>query len=152
MNPRTAHWFADYAADHRHPTNRLTHKVAIPLIVFHIIAMLSWMPLGVVAGFPVTVAHIAWALAAIFWIAHLPKGGAVLTLATLPMLLWGGQVPAPVVIGIAVFGWTVQLAGHSIWEKNRPSFLKNALHALVGPLFFAAVLVGDWRVPVPAAD
>jgi uncharacterized membrane protein YGL010W len=38
----------------------------------------------------------------------------------------------------------VQLAGHSVWEKNRPAFLKNLTHALVGPVFFMALLTGDW--------
>jgi uncharacterized membrane protein YGL010W len=31
-----------------------------------------------------------------------------------------------------------------VWEKNQPAFLKNLLQALVGPLFFAAALTGEW--------
>lgn len=148
MHPRTARWFTEYAADHRHPTNRLTHKVAIPMIVFHIVVMLGWIPLGAVAGQPVSVGHVAWVLAGAFWVAHLPLSGALLLLVTLPALLWGGAVPHAAVVGIAVVGWTVQLAGHAVWEKNRPSFLRNAFQALVGPLFFMALLTGQWRPPV----
>ena len=147
MNPTTARWFAEYAADHRHPNNRLTHKIAIPGIVFHILAMLTWVPLGTVAGFPVTLALVGWVLAVGFWVYYLPRSGAVLGLATLPVMLFGNLVPAPGVITIAVVGWTVQLAGHSIWEKNRPSFMKNAAQALIGPLFFTALLTGELRKP-----
>lgn len=145
MNPKTARWFAEYAADHRHPMNRLTHKVAIPAILFHILAMLTWVQLGSLAGVPITLALPGWLLAVGFWTWYLPKSGALLGLATLPVLLGGSLVPAPVVITIAIVAWGIQLAGHSVWEKNRPSFLKNATQALIGPLFFTAVLTGEFR-------
>lgn len=145
MHPRTLGWFTQYAHDHQHPTNRLTHKIAIPAIVFHVIAMLTWLELGTVAGQTLTVAHIGWVLASAFWIVHLPRSGAVLAGLTLPVVLWGSLVPWPVVVGIAVVAWLVQLAGHAVWEKNSPSFLRNMMQALVGPLFFTAVLMGEWR-------
>ena len=40
LNPRLQALFDDYASSHQHPTNRLTHKVAIPAIVLHIVACL----------------------------------------------------------------------------------------------------------------
>ncbi len=145
MNPTTARWFGEYADDHRHPMNRLTHKLAIPGIVVHILAMLTWIPLGSWGGFPVTLGLVGWLAGAAFWIWALPRSGGLLSLATLPIAIWGSLVPAPLVIGLAVVAWTVQLAGHKIWEKNRPSFLKNAAHAMVGPLFFAALLTGEFN-------
>lgn len=146
MHARTQRWFQEYADGHRHPTNRLTHKVAIPVIVFHVVAMLAWIDLGVGLGpVPLTAGLVAWALAGAFWTAHLPRTGALLTAITLPMALWGGLAPKPLVIGLAVVGWLVQLAGHAVWEKNRPAFLDNLLQALVGPLFFLAVLTGAYR-------
>lgn len=151
MHPRTARWFAEYAADHRHPTNRLTHKVAIPMIVFHIVVMLGWVTLGQVGGVAVSLGHVAWVLAGAFWVLHLPVAGALLMLVTLPALLWGGAVPHGVVYALAAVGWTIQLAGHAVWEKNRPSFLQNILQALVGPLFFVALLTGQWRPTTTSA-
>jgi uncharacterized membrane protein YGL010W len=146
MNPRTARWFQDYADAHRHPMNRLTHKIAIPAIVFHIVAMLAWIDLGVDLGpARLTAGLVAWVLTGAFWVAHLPLTGALLMLLTLPMALWGGQVDRALVIGLAAVGWLVQLAGHAVWEKNRPAFLDNLLQALVGPLFFLAVLLGQYR-------
>jgi uncharacterized membrane protein YGL010W len=146
MNARTQRWFDAYAAGHRHPTNRLTHKVAIPVIVFHVVAMLAWIDLGVALG-PVALTGgvVAWVVASAFWIAHLPATGALLAGLTLPMALWGGLVAKPVVVALAVVGWLVQLAGHAVWEKNRPAFLDNLMQALVGPLFFLAVLTGAYR-------
>ena len=43
LNARIRALFDDYASSHQHPTNRLTHKIAIPLIVLHIVAMLDWV-------------------------------------------------------------------------------------------------------------
>jgi uncharacterized membrane protein YGL010W len=67
LNPKLVALFQDYADSHRHPTNRLTHKVAIPLIVFHIIAMLDWVRFGVqVGGVELSLGMVAY-VAAIGW-------------------------------------------------------------------------------------
>lgn len=152
MNARTDRWFTEYADAHRHPMNRLTHKVAIPVIVFHILAMLDWLPLTDIGGMRVSAGHVGWMVAAAFWTAHLPLSGALLSLATLPMLWLAPLTPRGVVASLALVGWVVQLAGHRVWEKNQPAFLNNLLQALVGPLFFVAVLIGEWpRSRTPAA-
>src|SRR5204863_110019 len=64
--------FRCYAEYHRHPLNRLTHKIAIPLIVFHVVAMLDWVPLARVPGteFTITLAMPVY-LASIWWYATL---------------------------------------------------------------------------------
>ena len=160
MKPTLQRFFDDYAADHRHPMNRLTHKIAIPLIVFHIVAMLDWVKLPVppveIAGVVVhaSLGHVIY-LAGVGWYLtlHVPLAlvMAVLMAACFPL---GAITPKPVVVGIAVVGWLVQLAGHSVFEKNRPAFVKNMLQALIGPLFFVAVVLGVYRPgyqPAPAA-
>jgi uncharacterized membrane protein YGL010W len=154
LHPTLERWFTDYAAAHRHPMNRLTHKIAIPLIVFHIIAMLDWIKLPLeVAGVAVSVGHLVYLAAILFYLRlHLGLGllMAVLMAACFPL---AAITPGPVVIAVAVVGWLVQLAGHSVWEKNRPAFLTNLLQALIGPLFFVAVLTGVWRpVYAPAPE
>ena len=58
----------------------------------------------------------------------------------------GRLLPVWAVIAIAVSGWLIQLAGHAVWEKKSPSFLTNLVHALVGPLFFVALLTGDYSL------
>ncbi|MDP2340363.1 MAG: DUF962 domain-containing protein [Deltaproteobacteria bacterium] len=148
LHPTLERWFLDYAAAHKHPTNRLTHKIAIPVIVFHIIAMLDWIKLPVdVVGVPLSVGHIVYVAAVLFYLRlHAPLG---LLMAVLFALCFpiAAVTPGPVVIALAVVGWVVQLAGHAVWEKNRPAFATNLLQALIGPLFFVAVLTGVWRPP-----
>jgi uncharacterized membrane protein YGL010W len=39
-------------------------------------------------------------------------------------------------------GWGFQIAGHGIWEKRSPAFLKSLAHLLVGPAWIAAELAG----------
>ena len=150
LKPQLHTYFQEYADSHRHPMNRLTHKVAIPLIVFHIVAMLDWvkfpLQVGQVAEIPIFVS-LAWPVyvAVVAWYLTLN-----VRLGVLMALFYGACIPIGwfvhpyAVIGIAVGAWLIQLAGHSVWEKNRPAFLKNMLQALIGPFFFAAILTGDW--------
>ncbi|HEY1099038.1 MAG TPA: Mpo1-like protein [Myxococcota bacterium] len=146
LSPRLERWFVDYADSHRHPVNQLTHKVAIPLIVFHILAMATWVPLGFdVAGHVVTLAHLLYVAAIGFYLTlHVPLALVMAVLFALCFPL-AAITPRPVVVAVAVIGWVVQLAGHAVWEKNRPAFLTNLLQALIGPLFFVAILGGIWR-------
>ncbi|AKU90100.1 DUF962 domain-containing protein [Vulgatibacter incomptus] len=144
MNPRMRALFEEYAEAHRHPTNRLTHKIAIPMIVFHIIAMLMWIPLGTVFGLHLTAAHIAFAGAVGWYLSLNVRLGLIMALLYALCFPLAAISPWPVVVGIALVGWLVQLAGHVVWEKRSPAFLRNLLQALVGPLFFVASLTGDW--------
>ncbi|HZH77631.1 MAG TPA: Mpo1-like protein, partial [Archangium sp.] len=136
-------------SSHQHPTNRLTHKLAIPLIVLHIVAMLDWVSvvsLPLMPGGAVTLAHVAWVLASIWYLRTDAKLGGIVSVAAALCIPLGRMLPVWTVVAIAVFGWLVQLAGHAVWEKKSPSFLTNLVHALVGPLFFVALLTGDYKL------
>ena len=145
MNPALRALFQDYAESHRHPTNRLTHKVAIPLIVFHIVAMLDWVRLFEVGGVSVTLAMVGVAAAMVWYLRMSVKLGLLMAVCFALCFPLARVTPWPVVVAIALVGWLVQLAGHAVWEKKSPAFLTNLLQALVGPIFFLAVLTGDWR-------
>jgi uncharacterized membrane protein YGL010W len=161
-NPRLLALFDDYASSHQHPTNRLTHKVAIPFIVLHIVAMLDWVKLVAVPGLPggvLTLGLAAWALAAMWYLRSDVKLGVLVSAAMLLCFPLGRMLSAVsvwIVVAIAVAGWLIQLAGHAVWEKKSPSFLTNMVHALVGPLFFVALITGDYSVKsqpgVPSAS
>ncbi len=151
LKPKLAAYFESYADSHRHPTNRLTHKIAIPLIVFHVVAMLEWVRFGAIGdtGVSFSLAMIVFVLAVGWYLSLNVKLGVVMA------LFYGVCFPIAwqldrlehgrlIVVGIAVFAWLVQLAGHLVWEKKQPAFLTNLVQALIGPLFFAAVLTGDW--------
>ena len=144
LKPALHSLFVDYELSHQHPTNRLTHKVAIPLIVFHTIAMLDWVPLISGPGFTLTLAHLA-ILGGVAWYLRMNVKLGLLMAVFLGLCLPLGWVtPRPVVVAIAISGWLVQLAGHVVREKKSPAFLRNLLQALVGPLFFVAIVTGDW--------
>jgi uncharacterized membrane protein YGL010W len=143
--------FDEYALAHSHPTNRLTHKIAIPMIILHIVAMLDWwrvaaipaLPGGFTAAYVLLVAAGAWYLTA-----NLVLGLPVVLfgLACIPI---GRALPTTAIIGVAVFGWAIQLAGHAIWEKKSPSFFRNLEHALVGPIFLVALVTGRYDIEPP---
>ena len=145
MSPALRTLFQDYAESHQHPTNRLTHKVAIPLIVFHIVAMLDWVQLFAVGGVAVTLGMVGVVAALIWYLRMSVKLGLLMALCFALCFPLARVTPWPVVVAVAVVGWLVQLAGHAVWEKKSPAFLTNLLQALVGPIFFLAVLTGDWR-------
>ncbi|HYO58337.1 DUF962 domain-containing protein [Archangium sp.] len=148
LKPHTQALFDEYISAHLHPTNRLTHKIAIPLIVLHIVAMLDWVrlaPLPFLPGGSLTLAYVAWALASIWYLRADAKLGFIVSAAAALCIPLGRLLPTWAVISIAVFGWLVQLAGHAVWEKKSPSFFTNLVHALVGPLFFVALLTGDYK-------
>jgi uncharacterized membrane protein YGL010W len=140
VNGRLAALFRDYAENHRNPVNVRIHKVAIPLIVFQIVAMLDWVHIGA----HLTLAHLAY-VGAIAWYLSMdvPLGLCMAALFALCFPL-GRITPWPVVVVIAVVAWGLQLAGHVVWEKKQPSFLHNLVHALVGPAYFVATALGRW--------
>jgi hypothetical protein len=148
LKPATAAYFTEYIESHQHPTNRLTHKIAIPVIVLHVMAMLDWVRLLDVAWLPggaLTLGEVVFAAVAVWYLRMEVKLGLLVLLFAAACIPLGRLLPWPVVVGLAVLGWVVQLAGHVIWEKKSPSFLTNLAHALVGPMFLAAMLTRDVR-------
>jgi len=151
MNPKLTALFAEYAQAHAHPTNQLTHKLAIPMIVFHIVAMLDWVTLFTLGnGFRLTAGMVLLALTAAWYLKMSVKLGVIILVAASLSFPLGRMLPWWVIVAIAAGGWLIQLAGHVVWEKKSPSFLTNLVHALVGPAFFVAKLTGDWPVRGPA--
>ena len=135
MTPRMIQLFKEYEDGHKHPTNQLTHKIAIPLILFHIVAMMDWIHLG-----PVTGGVVAIAVAAAWYFRHDARIAVILTVYMILCLAIGRVTPPGIVIAIAIGGWLIQFSGHYVWEKHHPSFFTNILQALVGPAYFTARL------------
>jgi uncharacterized membrane protein YGL010W len=150
MNPALVRLFDEYADAHRHPVNRLTHKIAIPLIVFHVVAMLHWVALFRIpgdGGAQVTLGHVVAVLAGAWYLRMSVKLGLVMIAFIALCFPVAERVSAPAVVALAVAAWVIQLAGHAIWEKRSPAFLRNLMQALVGPAFFAAILLKMYPGP-----
>ncbi len=146
MRPALRTLFQEYDRCHQHPTNRLTHKIAIPLIVFHVVAMLNWVWLVSMPGIHLSLAHLGIVLAGAWYLRMSLKLGTLMILALLAALAVATVTPFWIVMGAAIIGWAIQMAGHLVWEKRSPAFLTNLLQALVGPLYFIALVTGDWHV------
>lgn len=146
MTPKLHALFADYEKSHQHPVNRMLHKVAIPLIAFHIAAMLDWIRLAS----HLTVGGLVYVGVALWYVSMDRKLGLLVSALLALCFPLGWVTPRPAVIAVALVGWLVQLAGHVVWEKKSPSFMHNLLHALVGPMYFIALLTGDWRTAASA--
>ncbi len=139
--------FRDYAESHRHPVNRAIHLIAIPLIVFQVLAMLDWIRLGPLPGGlgELTLAHVAVLAAAAWYFWLEPRLGLALSLIFILLFPLARLTPRPLVVALGVAAWALQLLGHWRYERRSPAFLHNLAHLLIGPAYFVAPLVGVRR-------
>jgi len=143
-------YFEDYAANHRHPLNKATHYIGIPLIVMTLLGLLSqWVILPIepetqVLGVPLRLdgGVLMWAFASL-WYAKLDwKLGIPFGLILMLLYFLSLQFSVSLLMLGFVLGWIFQGIGHAVFEKARPAFLTNILHLLVGPLWIYARAVG----------
>ena len=98
---------------------------------------------------PVTLAHVVFLLAALWYLFMSPR----LALVMLPfsaLCIWAGRLSSTeLVIGVAVFAWIAQLVGHVRYEHRAPAFKDNLVQLLVGPAYVAALVLGTWPRRTP---
>ena len=129
-NAELSSLFEDYAAYHRHPANKMTHYVGVPLIIVTLVGLLSRISLGPVnLAVPVAVAAVLYDLRLSVKLT-LPFAAlialAFVVASALPnAILWAGFLG----------GWLLQFVGHFVYEKKSPAFFKNLEQLLVGPLW-----------------
>ena len=140
---------ADYAEAHRTPGNVACHTAGISLIVFGILSMLSALP---IRG-PWTAAEALLAAALVVYVVLDPALGLTTIGAAVLLDLLARAVSDWRVGAIAfVIGWIFQGVGHAVYEKNRPAFVRNLAHLLVGPAFLVNKLVRIRTVAPPAPN
>ena len=133
VKPELARLFDDYAAYHRHPANKMTHYIGVPLIILTLVGLLSRLSVGPVSlAVPVAVAAILYNLRFSAKLTIPFAGFVVLSFLVTPALpvfvLWVGFLG----------GWALQFVGHYVYEKKSPAFFKNLQQLLVGPLWLLA--------------
>ena len=146
MNARATRLFSDYAAAHSAPGNRACHAAGIPLIVFSLVLALTRIP---VASGPWAAAEPVIVLATLAAVAIDAAPAAVFFVFLAASDLVSRAIPAwtspafalALAAGLFAGGWVFQLVGHAVYEKNRPAFLRNLAHLLIGPLWIARKLV-----------
>ncbi len=146
---------SDYASHHATKGNVACHFVGIPLIVFGMISMFRVVRLIEGTGFlgAVTLAEILIVAVCGFYLTlNVPL--ALAMLATFALLDGLAASIGNWRVGLVAFvvGWVFQGIGHAVYEKKSPSFLKNAVHLLVGPLFLVNEVLRIRHIEGPKAQ
>lgn len=133
----------EYALSHQHPTNILIHKICVPVIMFSLLGILKAMP--VPAQWPL---WFDWSLvlivSALMFYARFKNArvmaGIVLFLG-LQLMILEALRPRFFLLCLFLFivAWIGQFIGHKI-EGKKPSFFKDLLFLLVGPVWTLTTL------------
>jgi uncharacterized membrane protein YGL010W len=147
-------WFARYSDDHQDPVNQAIHVVAVPAILWSVVALLWCVPPPGTLFRPGI-----WAAMAMFaaWLFYLRASRpiatgmlAVFALCAASCWLLAGAFGLRALGWLAavvfVVAWIAQFLGHRV-EGRRPSFLTDLTYLLVGPAWVLAKLYRrlGWR-------
>jgi uncharacterized membrane protein YGL010W len=139
-------WFDSYSGDHRNATNQRIHVVAVPAILWSVIALLWCIPVPPGGWFkPGIFAAMAMVAAGAYYLraSRVLGMGMLAIFVALSAITWWLQVnfgTRPLlVLAIAVFivAWIAQFIGHKI-EGRKPSFLTDLTYLLIGPAWVLA--------------
>jgi len=141
-------WFDSYSGDHRNTTNQRIHVVAVPLILWSVIALLWCIPVPPGGWFkPGIVAALAMFFAWMFYF-RASRALGIGMLAVFVAMSWltrwlylalGVRQLLYLAIGVFVVAWIAQFVGHKI-EGRKPSFLTDITYLLIGPAWVLAKL------------
>lgn len=134
-------WMSEYGVSHKNPTNKMIHKVAVPLIMLSVIGIIWSIPTPEAFS---SIPYLNWAT--IFVAACLMfyltlnfmmfLGMFVLTslMCFVCSLMEQAGILLPASITIFVLSWIAQFYGHKV-EGKKPSFLQDLAFLLIGPLW-----------------
>ncbi len=134
-------WLSEYSKSHQHKINEKIHWICVPLITFSLLGLLWSIP---TPDFFISVAYLNFAtiFCAFCLLFYLTLGFRVAFFISIPIIfmLWIISIMAkssyllPICAVIFVISWLIQFWGHKI-EGRKPSFLKNMLFFLIGPIW-----------------
>jgi uncharacterized membrane protein YGL010W len=136
-----------YWKHHQKPVTLYTHLVGIPLIIFSLMLLLSFMRLVIPEVIDISFASIATILLLIYyfflnWRLALPLTPVLIFILWLADLVsHNGPRHSSLWVFLLTFiiGWIFQLVGH-LFEGKRPVITENPRQALISPLFLTAEL------------
>lgn len=126
-------WLVDYAESHQNPTNKLIHKICVPVILFTIVALLwklSFFLFVFVAAGTTAFYYFLGKEVAIL------GGGMIVASLVLQLVFGFGWITLIVLFALA---WGGQFYGHKL-EGQKPSFFEDLKFLLIGPLWVAEPL------------
>jgi uncharacterized membrane protein YGL010W len=148
-------WFGNYSADHRNPLNQRIHVIAVPLILWSVIAVLWVIPVPAVLGRPGAWAGLAMAFSTLFYYRLSRPLGLVMALqfvalglvTHLLMQALGSSGLLYLAIAVFVLAWIAQFIGHR-YEGKKPSFLTDLVYLLIGPAWVMGKLMRRLRISI----
>ncbi|HXH31258.1 MAG TPA: Mpo1-like protein [Bacteriovoracaceae bacterium] len=148
-------WMSEYQVSHNHPTNKLIHKIAVPLIVFSVIGILWCVPIP--QAFKDVSPYLNWSTVFV--------GGSLVFYLLLNVVMFLSMVVSSGVmfwvchqlyqtgtlmqlsLTIFVLAWALQFYGHKL-EGKKPSFLKDLVFLLIGPLWVLRALYASLGIRI----
>jgi len=139
-------WFESYSGDHRNTINQRIHVIAVPAILWSVIALLWCIPVPPGGWFrPGIFAGLAMVAAAMFYLKASRMLGLwmVAVFVVMGAVTWwlyaafGARTVLSLAIGVFVVAWIAQFIGHK-FEGRKPSFLTDLTYLLIGPAWVVA--------------
>jgi len=152
--------FAEYAAYHQHPTNRLLHWIFVPLLLFSIIGLVTAIPfphLAFLGKYNMFINWFSFLLAgSIYYYLRLSPLLSYLMLFTIGILFFfivqleyveqdGGPALWQVSLCIFVISWIGKFIGYKI-EGKMPPFLSSLRFLLIGPIWFIHIILKKFNL------
>lgn len=142
--------FKDYEQYHQTRGNKFTHLPGIPLVLFSLLGLLSYVILY--NPNPESWLRVDLGIVLVLW-------GAIFAFKTdwklaIPFSLYAflnyllaRHLSLSVLAGIQIVGWVLQFWGHFVYEKKSPAFLTSISHLFVGPMWIFAWAIGYYKPP-----
>lgn len=141
-------WLDLYAVSHQNPTNKLIHKVCVPIITFTVFGLLWCIPVpGFMSFHPLSNWATFFGLFTLVFYARLSLVTFLLMLGQVIVLLVLCQIVAAntsllyTSITLFVIAWIGQFWGHKI-EGKKPSFFEDLQFLLIGPIWVIKAMTG----------
>tara|TARA_R110000868_G_scaffold392875_1_gene663713 strand:+ start:25511 stop:26044 length:534 start_codon:yes stop_codon:yes gene_type:complete len=134
-----------YHGYHTKKATIYTHFVGIPLVMFSLMIVLSWVKIYVPGVYATSLMWLALALLCLYYVALDIVIGVAMIIA-LGLLGWLAEfltrhgpsaTNAWIFAGCFIAGWVIQFIGH-FFEGRRPALFDNLFQALIGPMFVVA--------------
>ena len=127
--------FADYASYHRTRGNKLFHRLGIPMIMFSLIGMLTYVTLFDVGTIRVDAAMLLIGLSSAYYFIIEWRLGIAMIAVSIVFYFLSAAIPLGINVILFVLGWIFQFIGHKVYEHKNPAFFRNFVHLLIGPLW-----------------
>lgn len=127
--------FADYASYHQTKGNKVFHRLGIPMIMFSLIGMLTYVTLFDVGTIRLDAAMVLIALSSAYYFIVEWRLGIAMIAVSIVFYFVSAAIPLMLNVILFVLGWIFQFIGHKVYEHKNPAFFRNFVHLLIGPLW-----------------